>query len=134
MLEPRKLDTTKLPEAVLAKWSPVLLDEGFVPFPKRLLRCLCSVLKSEQGMEELAVLLAIADYKRPNLLRPPSAEYLAFTAGLDQKRFKEVLINLEKRKWITADGNDSALNVDFQGFMNEVAHLTSDSSESSARR
>jgi hypothetical protein len=45
-------------------------------------------------MERLALVLAIADYRRPNLSRGPSRDFLAFLSGLSVDRVTELLEEL----------------------------------------
>jgi hypothetical protein len=69
------------------KRSYSVLDEGFVPFPKKRVRCLNRIFTGVNCAKELTVVLAIADVKRTNLSRPPSSAHLAFLAGLEEADF-----------------------------------------------
>jgi len=99
----QRVNTRRLPTAVVAKWSEPVLEEGFIPFPKKLLRCLPAVFTGPNVAEDLAVVLAVVDYKRPNLSRLPSLGYLAFLAGMEPEEFQTRLVDLEKRELIIAN-------------------------------
>jgi len=117
-----------LPGALLLKWSPEVVDEGFVPFPKKLLRVLHQIFKGEEAMEELAVILAIVDYRRPNLTRPPSCGYLAFLAGLPDGRVREILKTLEAKELIKCMEGPIGIDVDIDGILQKIQSLTDDES------
>jgi hypothetical protein len=120
----RRKTTTPLPPSVEAKWSKKVLDERFVPLPKRLLRCLPIIFKGEHAMEDLAVVLAIVDYLRPGLSRGPSVDFLAFTAGLPRDVFVERARSLEERGLITRDGSDDAVEFSVKGLEEEIVRHT----------
>jgi len=122
----KRLTREKLPESVIEKWNFQVLDEGFVPFPKRLLRCLGSVFNEDGGIERLAVVLAVADYRRPNLIHPPSVEYLAFIAGLPVERFRLRLAELHQQKLVTIAGSDDELEVGIDGLLKLIQERTND--------
>ena len=84
--ERQKIDVNRLPPAVLYKWGDDILNEGFLPFPKTFLRKLPEVLEGGD-LELLQVILAVVDYDRPNLKNLPSAEYLAYLAGISEEQF-----------------------------------------------
>lgn len=79
-----------------------------------------------KGVQELAVLLAIVDYRRKNLSRSPSIEYLAFTAGLTRKRFREILEKLEEKGWVQVENRprEGAIDITIDGFEEEIEDLT----------
>ncbi len=119
----RKIDVSRLPTAVRSKWSDELLDEGFTPVPKRLLRTLSKVFRPAESIEELQVILAFVDYLRPDLSRGPSLDFLAFTAGLEMERFMKVLHVLEERGWVKVTGSPQAIDLSLEsldGFMREI--------------
>ena len=123
----QRIETTKLPVAAREKWGAPILNEGFVPFPKRLVRCLGKVMQGPDALDELSVILAAIDYKRPNLEREyPSVDYLAFLSGLPVERFKKVVGGLQDRGYITAEGNDRALNIEIGGLLNKVLKETAE--------
>lgn len=86
-----------------AKWPDDLLSEGFVPFPKRILRVLRLLFEGVEEIEEIAVLLAVIDYKRPNQMRQPTMATLAYNAGLPLGDFKDALSRLKHRGWVAID-------------------------------
>jgi len=107
----QRIDPNNLPRQVVEKWSSSVLEEGFVPFPKKLVRCLHKLFADEPTMQELAALLAVVDFKRPNLSRSPSTAYLAFLSGLDESEFKEALTRLEQKGFVSVSGNSDGLEV-----------------------
>jgi len=123
---------SKLPEIpgnLKAKWPGQTLDEGFTPFPKRLIRCLGQLFVGESAVNELRIILAIVDYARPNVSRPPSLEYLAFTAGLSPEEFKAGLKVMQERQWIKVTGTEEAVSVQIDGLTKEIEKLTAEVEE-----
>jgi len=120
----RKIDRERLPEVVVAKWSEDVLLEGFVPFPKRFLRTMYRVLPPDNALEYLGVILAVADYLRPNLVRLPSLEYLAFIAGMSLDCFQRRLAELERANLVVRRGTDDALEVSLQPLLAAVERET----------
>lgn len=116
------VDPKKLPATVQAKWPVPLLDEGFVPFPKKLLRSLTKLFGASAELRHLALLLAVVDYQRPNLSRHPSVSYLGFLAGLDLSQTEKTLQELIQRNWATVDPveDSDAVKVDLHGFFDDV--------------
>lgn len=125
-LERRKLDPNRLTPVLTEKWSAELLSEGFTPMPKRLLRCMTELLPNKNGLELLTVILAVVDYKRPNLNRLPSVEYLAHIAGMSVERFDRVLDELAKKRWITKKGSEDAIEIDIEPFEKHVLKMTNE--------
>jgi hypothetical protein len=116
----QRVDVAKIPSQVIEKWSPSVLNEGFVPFPKKLLRALHCVFPDNDSMKELAVILAVVDFKRPNLSRSPSLEYLAFLAGLEENEFKEALGRLEQKTYAGISGDSKGLEISLDGFLKKI--------------
>jgi hypothetical protein len=114
-----------VPDSLTAKWSSKILEEGFVPFPKKLLRCMRELFAGAEGFAELAVLLGVADYKRPSLSRPPSREYLAFLVNMPVDEFNAVLDRLEKRGFCKVTDHPLGVEVDMEGFFKELEEKTS---------
>ena len=115
-----------VPDVVVPKWSRNVLNEGFVPFPKKLIRCLGKVFSGEHAIDKLAVVLAIVDYKRPRLARPPSLEFLAFTAGIDVEDFRSYVEELAKNGLIEVAGTDADFHVEISGLLKEILNLAPD--------
>jgi hypothetical protein len=114
------IDQAKLPQQVVEKWSSSVLSEGFVPFPKKLLRSMHRIFTGSDSMLELSVVLAIVDFRRPNVTRPPSLDYLAFLAGLDPVEFQKVLVQLESKGYIQVAGGPAGLEITLEGLLQKV--------------
>ena len=113
-----------VPHIVIHKWSVTVVDEGFVPFPKRLIRCLTQLFEQEGTVGDLQVVLAIVDYARPNLSRPPSYDFLAFNAGMSVQEFKARVEQMEKRGWLETSGPDEAVAIDVSGLMKRITEVS----------
>ena len=111
-------------DAVSSKWGRALLDEGFVPFPKRLLRCAPRLFRGELRMSELCCVLAIADFQRPQLLRKPSLSHLANVAGLTERRFRRCIQSLASRGLLEWRGTEEAIDFDYTPLLKRVMKLT----------
>ena len=120
------MDVSRLPVAVVEKWSSETLGEGFVPFPKKLVRCLAQLFSGAKSIRQLQTLLAIVDFKRPNLSRLPSAEYLAFVAGLPKDEFLETLNDLQEKGYIRVSGDPAALNISLEGLLSAIERESRD--------
>jgi hypothetical protein len=120
-----QLDPFSLPANIRAKWPAELLGEGFVPLPKKLLRTLGGLFQGAHEIDELVVLLATVDYKRDDYDRLPTVEYLAFVAGIPEKRFKEALSRLKKKRWIEIDlePKDDSMDISVDGLNRAVVSL-----------
>ena len=99
----QKIPAAALPRALIAKWGSEALTEGFVPLPKRLLRCMNRIFHGPDAIERLVVMMAIVDYLRPNLTRGPSKEYLGFVAGLSPDRVGVILSDLKADGLVTVE-------------------------------
>jgi len=67
------------------------------------------------------VALTIVDYRRPNLTRKPSVEYLAFISGLAPNVFSRSLERLEERQLIAVDEmEDGQLDIDMSGLTSAI--------------
>jgi len=110
-----------VPDAITAKWSVPLLDEGFIPFPKRLLRCLSNVFSD---VNELQAVLAIVDYRRKDPIRPPSYDFLAFTAGISVPELKDRVERLREKGYVTVTGIDDAITIDINPLLARIEELT----------
>jgi hypothetical protein len=127
--ERRKIDPARIPPVIAAKWSETVVDEGYTPFPKRLLRTLSKVFPPGAKWEELQVILALVDYLRPGLTRGPSLDFLAFTAGLEREKFRLVLKTLVKRGWIKLEGPEEALHLDLESIKGFLVRIEEESQE-----
>ena len=116
----QQIDPRNLPMQVVAKWSYSTLEEGFVPFPKKFVRSLSTLFPGESS-EELAVLLSIIDYKRPNLSRQPSLSYLSYIAGLSENFFREALQRLQAKGFIQIESSDEEeLEISTKGILDFI--------------
>jgi DNA-binding MarR family transcriptional regulator len=78
------------------------------------------------ALKELAVILAIADFKRPGLSRFPSLAYLAFLAGLDEPEFDSALKRLERKGYIDISGNPEELEISLDKFFTVIERATNE--------
>ena len=115
-------------EQVRAKWPVSLLEEGYVALAKKFMRTLVPVLKdSENPLHDLAAILAVIDYMRPAISRPPSPEFLAFTAGIERDELIAALDRLVTRGLVEYQIDDSGrLEVDLEGFYAAVDQASSE--------
>lgn len=111
MFQRQKLPRGSITPRTASKWGEDVLDEGYVVLPKRLLRCLPAVFGATAEIKELQVVLAVADFLRPNLSRGPSVEFLAFIAGLDVPQVKQIMAQLKAKGLIDYMGSDDELHV-----------------------
>lgn len=110
----QRQQVTQIPDAALAKWGSEALREGFVPFPKKLLRCLAEIM-NDPAYQKLQVILAMVDYLRPELRNPPSLDYLAFIAGLEPEIFRERMNQLVNEGLIDVTGREETLMIGIPG-------------------
>jgi hypothetical protein len=123
----KKIRPSDIPATVSAKWSVTVLDEGFTPFPKRVMRAMHEIFGGRpEGIDELSVILAVADYKRLNLQRLPSIQYLAWTSGLSVESYRAHLEELVKRQLVKRRGSEADLDISLAPFEQMVERLTPD--------
>lgn len=120
----QRITPSRIPQPILYKWSEQVLDEGFVPFPKRLVRCLGKIFRGDEGIQDLQVVLAIVDYRRPNLTRQPSLDYLAFLADMAPAEFRQRLDALQARGLLTVGGDEDELEIEISGLLGEIEKST----------
>lgn len=108
------------------KWSPEVLNEGFLAVPKRLIRCLPRLFKGASAIRQLQAVLAVADTKHARAARQPSLDYLAFIAGISPDEFRQALSELEAANLIKVSGDDTDLNVSLQPLLDSVMRETAD--------
>ena len=75
-------------------------------------------------MEELVLLLAVIDFKRPSMSRDPSIEYLAFTTGFSVDETNLVLSRLAEKGLVTVTAGDQGLEIKTDGFFTEIARVS----------
>jgi hypothetical protein len=120
----RESNSFSYSEIVSFKWGKSLLDQGFVPLPKRLMRCLPQIFTGNTRMSDLSAVLAIVDYQRPQVTRLPSLLHLANMAGLSESRFRRCLHSLAKRDLVTWSGTEEAMAFDYSGLTKKITKLT----------
>jgi hypothetical protein len=120
----RRQRIADFPARLLEKWPPGVLEEGFVPFPKRLLRSAHRIFIGPDAMKELSAVLAIVDFKRPNLTRHPSRDFLAFLAGLPRGEFDKALAQLEAKGLIKTEENGDELKTNLDALMERIQQET----------
>ena len=120
----QKLNVEQFPASIRAKWCLPLLDEGYVPFPKRLVRCLDNVLPQPLGLPHLRVILAVEDFKRDGQMRLPSIQFLAHLAGRKEKEFGARLKDLKKEGLVITKGTEEAIDVSFTPLFEKAVALT----------
>jgi hypothetical protein len=120
----KKIDVDYIPSPVRHKWGDDVLDEGFVPYPKRLLRTARLVFRGKLRLTQLSAFLAIIDFKRENQSRYPSLDYLAHLAGISRSRFRLCLKKFEKRGWVKVKGNEAAINVDCGPLIEKICEVS----------
>ena len=108
-----------MPAVLTYKWSGQVLDEGYIAFPKRLLRAAPKLFHGENALEQLTVALALVDYLRKDN-RAPSVGFLAFTAGMDPERFWSRLIELRDAQLITFGGSRDAMKYGVEGLQQAI--------------
>ncbi len=118
-----------MPEHLSAKWSAALLEEGFVPFPKKFIRSVHRILTGSEGLEELAVILAVTDYRRPSVTRPPSIDYLSFVTELSPENVQKALQRLKERGLVTVTESPLGVDVDTRGLIERIQEITSDTQQ-----
>jgi hypothetical protein len=122
-------NTVPIPESLQAKWPGKTLSEGFVPFPKRLMRCAGKLFVGETGIDDLRVILSIVDFTRQNQLRDPSYAYLAFMAGMSAPKFKSRVDAMRERRWLDVSGTDDAIKIEIHGLCQKIEMLTNDAND-----
>jgi hypothetical protein len=124
MFEHQKLPRGSITSRIASKWGEQVLDEGYVVFPKRLMRCLPAIFGATKGIKELQVALAIADFLRPNLGRGPSLEFLSFSTGLDVSELKQLLTGLKAKGLINYKGTEDELAINNEGLRERILDET----------
>jgi len=99
------------------KWSYAVLSEGYIPMPKMFVRTLSRIVGD---IRDLQVVLAIVDFKRPNLTRQPSLKFLAFIAGLPEEVFETRLRQMNEKGWVLIGGNKDQMNVNLDPLLKLV--------------
>lgn len=123
------IDATKIPSAARHKWGDLILSEGFVPFPKTLLRTLLIVLEGGD-LELLQVVLAVIDYDRPNLRNYPSAAYLSHLAGMPEERFMHRVADLVRMGLAQMIGDAANLHVNLGPLKNKISAVLAEEKKS----
>lgn len=90
------------------------------------MRVLPRIFSGKQAMDDLAVVLAIVDYRRPDLYRGPSIDFLAHNSGMSREDFLERLRGLEERGLVARSGSDDDVNIDLGGLEAAIVQHTPD--------
>lgn len=128
IFERQRVSRSLIPPGVTVKWADDVLDEGFVPFPKKLLRCLPAIFNGPNAVQDLAVVLAIADFRRLKPSRFPSLRFLAFIAGLSPNEFRMRMDALKDRQLISVGGTEEELELSLDGLLKLVRENTASDS------
>ncbi|HWW02605.1 MAG TPA: hypothetical protein VNZ64_23100 [Candidatus Acidoferrum sp.] len=118
--ERQYVDPARMPRQIVEKWSAGVLSEGFVPFPKKLVRALHRIFTGAESAKDIAAVLAIVDFRRPNLTRLPSLAFLAFLAGLSEEEFNSTLGRLQAAGYIRIEGDRSGLSISLTGLLDAI--------------
>jgi hypothetical protein len=121
----QKIQTHRLSGELHAKWPGVLLEEGYVPLPKRLLRSLAAIFTGPHAIQDLTAVLAVVDFRRPQLTRLPSEDFLAFLAGLSVEAFRDSLHRLSGRGLVEVRGTPDRMDVRIDGLFRAIESATS---------
>jgi hypothetical protein len=70
--------------------------------------------------------LAVVDYRRFNPIRPPSYDFLAWTAGMEKRAFKARIEDLAKRGLVNVSGIDDAITIDIDPLLTKIQAITDD--------
>jgi hypothetical protein len=116
----RRQKVENIPDRLLEKWPAPVLEEGFVPLPKKLLRTAHRIFTGENAVVDLSVIMAIVDFKRPKLSRNPSREFLAFLSGLSRPALDEALTRLQSRGLIEVKESDGEIHADLSGLIQRI--------------
>lgn len=122
--ERQSIDPKKITPLLRHKWSPKVLEEGFIPFPKRLLRCAGGIFKGDHRLGQLRVVLAIVDYARPDVETRPTMRYLQFATGMTKARILECLDELEAAGLLTKLPTPMGLEIDYKPLVDKIVELT----------
>jgi len=127
----------KVSPSLIGKWgSEDILSEGYIPFPKKLLRTLSEVFYSDD-IKCLAALLAIVDFNREGQYRNPTRDYLAFIAGLSDEEFAAAIGDL-MQGGLLVEGDipepEDYVNYDFSPLVKKICGLTSTEEEAFENR
>lgn len=109
------IDVKKLPEVIRCKWGDVVIEEGFVPLPKKILRVLKDLFHPETRLvfpTDFGVVMAVADIRGSRV--PMTVENIAFLVGLedDTDAVFESLDRLQQANYIEVtpiDGGPGSL-------------------------
>ena len=94
-------------KVMIYKWGKKeVLDEGFVPIPKRFLRVMRAVLDSEKSLSDLRVILAIVDLRRPGDNSEFYISQLASIAGIKVELFIDRLKSLHAQRLLRVEFKD----------------------------
>jgi len=82
------------------------------------------IFDGSEAVKELAAVLAVVDFKRPNLTRKPSLAYLAFLAGLEETEFDAALRRLESKGFLQISGTQDRMDISLTGLLETIERET----------
>lgn len=123
----RRVPPSLLPPTVTAKWSLRALEEGFVPVPKRLLRCLPALFTGPTAIADLSAVLAVVDFRRPSRTTSPSIEYLAFVAGMTPAEFEDCLTRLVAQGLVSREDLGDRVEIQIDGLLARIEAVANNS-------
>lgn len=118
----------KVPDSIKAKWPDrEVLQEGFMPIPKRLVRCLHQLFANEEQVDELRALLVYVDFLRERMPRLPSIAHLAFTAGMSEADYTAAANRLAARNlWTITRSGGEGFEANLEPLHRRIKELTPD--------
>jgi hypothetical protein len=126
VFERQKIPVESISATLNDKWGRDVLDEGYVVFPKRLLRCLPNIFGDTNEIKELQVCLAVADFFRPDLKRGPSLAFLAFSTSLEEDQIKEIMRGLRSKGLLDYRGTVEELKLSNAGLRAQILIKTAE--------
>ena len=92
------LSANQIKPSVIDKWGSDLCEEGYVPLPKKLLRSIPRIFDGEHALQDLIILLGIADLISAKINKGISIRYLSFLVCMEEDKVLESLERLKENK------------------------------------
>lgn len=125
-LKRQKLPTNSIPSSLTVKWPIQLLEEGYVPFPKTLVRCLHLLFMGPTAATDIAVVLVITDTFYLKRTRLPTPIFLSFLAGLSVEATMASLERLKALGYARVKASEEGLDIDLRGLWTRIEEATKD--------